>query len=77
MKTPMDFFYWYFIYGDIYQLNFFIVNSIGKHRRKYIIDIYQENRSQNRKNKKKSNNAMTCKLLQMQLPIQLQWDLKK
>jgi len=52
MKIPTDFFSRYFIYGDIYQSNFFIVNSIGKHRQKYIIGIYQENRSQNRKNKK-------------------------
>jgi hypothetical protein len=52
MKILTDFFYQYFIFGDIYQSNFFIVNSIGKYRQKYIIGIYQENRSQNRRNKK-------------------------
>ena len=36
--------------SDIYQPNFSIANSIGKHRRKYIVSIYRGNHNRKRWN---------------------------
>lgn len=47
-------------WGDIYRLIFFfIVNFIGIYWKKYSVDIYKLNLSQNRNNLKKSNGMMS------------------